>query len=141
MTEQERLSKAYEDIKVRYWALKQVSGNAEDIAEAYEILKDKHDIQGKKNIQLSNTNQKLAAHNKVLEDKIKVLQKTVEGINDEQIMVVQKDKVPVGQYVTLKRYNKSKKMAEEYAQKYGELYRAHQKLVEETKLKNQYATN
>ena len=52
--QQHWLSGAYGSLKTKYYLLKRVSGNAEKLAQGYEVMKDRCDMLRKKNTELGS---------------------------------------------------------------------------------------
>ena len=121
MTEQQQLSEKYSNLKVKYYMLKRVSENAEKIAETMELYREKHRIASTKNIKLSEDNQRLEKTVKEQAIRLQILEKEV--YNDGKECITLTKKSTMGNYVTLKKYEKVKAMANDYTTRCGDLDR------------------
>lgn len=99
MDEQQKLSDSYMNLKIKYWNLKKLSGNCEDIARDYEILKSKHEECGKRNVELQ-------AIIYIRDAKIHVLQKQIDSIMEKSGILLQVDGNELGRFVTQEKYIK-----------------------------------
>ncbi len=119
MNDQERLSNDYNDLKEKHLRLKATCV-----------------VQGIKNRNLDEANNKLLQRIRGLETELESLKQQLEStreklaqVQDERVIVLPKNS-NTGQYVGLGRFNKFKKMAEDYAIKYGDQVRSNAVLRE-----------
>jgi cell division protein FtsB len=92
-----------------------------------EVLKDKNQVLRNKNTELAEKRQKLETKNNELTRRIHELEKLIDNLDDGKVLKLKKTDVS-GMYVTLSRYQKMCKLAEQSAAKVCDLSRENETL-------------
>lgn len=120
MTNEERLSEAYSDMKVLYWELKH-STNAKGIHLQHEILKGKYSDRLRKIEELEEVVKNYKQQLKECKTQIQELKELVPvEYGENEVVVVILNRHEIGKYVPQKKYQKVLEESRMWAEKYKE---------------------